>query len=146
MCVCLHSEMENCCSVFKWSRSIHFHHKSNNLTLLSISYTLVVSLLTHTHTRSQSLSTLRLWAVFCISSGINQECSCVARLHYITMKFSLRCSEGNASPWEYPYPPTALSETGFTQWALQKIIQGGYFVFNPVLCIIFFYLRHVSKI
>ena len=44
-CVCVHSEMENCYSVFKWSLSIHFHHKSNNPEFLSPCSPLAIHLL-----------------------------------------------------------------------------------------------------
>lgn len=40
--VCIHSEMEKCCSVFKWSISSHFNHKSNNSKLLFSCWPLVI--------------------------------------------------------------------------------------------------------
>lgn len=96
--------MENRYSVFKWSLSIHFHHKSNNSKFLSpccqlAVHCLYLSSLYFALYFSSNFSTvlppLPPCTLFCISSGINQACSCVAWLHYIIMKFSLRCSEGN---------------------------------------------------
>lgn len=40
--VCIHSEMEKCCSVFKWSISSHFNHKSNNSKLFFSCWPLVI--------------------------------------------------------------------------------------------------------
>lgn len=140
VCVCVHSEMENCYSVFKWSLSIHFHHKSNNSEFLSPCRPLAIHWLSFLSLSlnffpapplcfspfHHFLSALS----FCVSSGINQACSCVAWLHYIIMKFSLRCSKGNRLAREWPCPRTLLSETSFAQWATEKIIPEENFLFN----------------
>lgn len=101
--VCIHSEMEKCCSVFKWSISSHFNHKSNNSKLLFSCWPLVIHQLSFFFFSLSILPTSPLYfspfphfppcTLFCISIGINQACSCVAWLHYIIMKFSLRCSQ-----------------------------------------------------
>lgn len=105
ICVWVYTEIESLYSVFNWSIFSHFNHKSNNSRFLSSCSSLVIKWL-YLFFPPSVLQTPPLYCgpfhhfSFTFSSGINQACSCVAWLHYIIMKFSLRCSEGNGLAWE----------------------------------------------
>lgn len=99
MCLCVSGQLRECClSVFKQPICSHFNHKSNNSDFLSSRRPLIWCFYIFSLNFTDSSSHPMLYSY--VSSGINQACSCVAWLHYIVMKFTLRCRQENGLAWK----------------------------------------------